>query len=80
MKTENGSKEPSLPLTFEALLARSPVAIHQVVARSSVLARVRETLVFVHFAVDANPACITDALIAARGEAFTLGYRGATES
>lgn len=60
-------KEPSLHLTFEALLARTPVAIHQVVARPSVLARVRETLVFVHFAVDANPACITDALIAARG-------------
>lgn len=60
-------KEPSLPLTFEALLARTPVAVHQVVAGSSILARVRETLVFVHFAVDANPACITDALIAARG-------------
>lgn len=66
MKRENGHKELSLPLTFEALLARAPVTVHQVVAGSSVLARVRETLVFVHFAVDANPACITDALIAAR--------------
>lgn len=58
--------ELGLHLTFEPLLACTPVAIHQVITCPSILARVRKTLIFVHFAVDTNPACIAEALIAAR--------------
>lgn len=80
MKPEAGLESRAW-LTFEALPARAPVAVHQVAARSSVLAGVGKTLVFVHFAVDADPACIADTLVAARGQACLLyGDRGTTES
>lgn len=50
-------------IAFKALLASTPVSIHQIVTSSSILAWVRKTFIFVHFAVDANPACITEALV-----------------
>lgn len=49
--------------TFETLLAGTPVSIHQIVTSSSILAWVRKTFIFVHFTVDANPACFTEALV-----------------
>lgn len=63
-KTNSGYNKPRLHFTFEPLLAGTPVAIHQVIARSSILAWVRKTLIFVHLTVDTNPACIAEALIA----------------
>lgn len=53
-------------LTFKALLASTPVPIHQVVTSPSILAWIREAFIFVHFTVDANPACITEALVSER--------------
>lgn len=50
-------------VTFKALLAGTPVSIHQVVTGSSILAGVGETFVFVHLAIGANPACFTEALV-----------------
>lgn len=58
--------KPGLRFTFEPLLAGTPVSIHQVITRSLILAWVRKTLIFVHVTVDTNPACIAEALIAAR--------------
>lgn len=53
-------------LTFKAFLASTPVPIHQVVTSPSILAWIREAFIFVHFTVDANPACITEALVSER--------------
>lgn len=50
-------------IAFKALLASTPVSIHQIVTSSPVLAWIRKTFIFVHFTVDANPACITEALV-----------------
>lgn len=52
--------------TFKALLASTPVSIHQIVTSSSILARIRKTFISVHFTVGANPACITEALVSER--------------
>lgn len=52
--------------TFKALLASTPVSIHQVVTGSSILAWIGKAFIFVHFTVDADPACITEALVSER--------------
>lgn len=60
-------------LTFKALLTSTPVSVHQIVTSASILAWVRETLISVHFAVDADPACITEALVSGRQNYFRRG-------
>lgn len=52
-------------MAFKALLASTPVSIHQVVTGSSILAWIGKAFIFVHFTVDADPACITEALVSA---------------
>ena len=58
--------------TFKALLASAPVSIHQIVTSSSVLAWIRKAFISVHFTVDANPACITEALVSERRQNYLL--------
>lgn len=60
-------------LTFKARLARTPVPVHQIVASASILAWVRKTFISVHFTVDANPACITEAFVSERQNYFRRG-------
>lgn len=57
-------------ITFKALLASTPVSIHQIVTSSPILAWIRKTFIFVHFTVDANPACITEALVSERRQKY----------
>lgn len=62
-RAENGEGNRHFALTFKALLAGAPVSIHQVITSSSILAWVGKAFIFIHFTVDANPACITEALV-----------------
>lgn len=65
-KAEKGLEMCTAVLTFKALLASTPVPIDQVVTGSPILTWIRKTFIFVHFAVDANPPCVTEALVPER--------------
>lgn len=67
-------------MAFKTLLASTPVSIHQIVASSSILARVRQTFVFVYLTVDTNPACITKALISAEASGAVAMNAGVAQT